>query len=459
MKTDMGGRIESLYYSSPVWLQNMLVSALGYRLYVKRYTGRYHQIRALLSEARHWTGSQRLAYQNERLYEMVRFCKQNVPYYQKLFAEHGLRDQDITHIDDLHKIPVLDKDTLRKDQGNFRAVGSKPYILQNTSGSTGTPLTLAVDETTYKMAMALVVDHEEFHGVPFGARRATFAGRMVQRSDDLSPPFWRFNRAENQRLYSSYHLNRDTFPFYQKDLDSFAPLELIGYPSAISDIAGYYELTETRPKFRPKAIITNSETLLSWQRERIENVFQCPVRDYYGTAEYVVFAGQDEKGLYEINPTLGITEVLSGESNRLQGDIIATSLTNYCMPLLRYRVGDSATLINESEGAGNVQTALAGINGRLDDYIETPDGRRIGRIDHIFKGLSGIKEAQVIQTKLDRCLVKIVGQFDNSQLIIDTIIANFKQRTSPEMKIEIEFVNEIPKGPNGKFRGVTRILK
>ena len=86
----MGGRIESLYYSSPVWLQNMLVSALGYRLYVKRYTGRYHQIRALLSEARHWTGSQRLAYQNERLYEMVRFCKQNVPYYQKLFAEHGL---------------------------------------------------------------------------------------------------------------------------------------------------------------------------------------------------------------------------------------------------------------------------------------------------------------------------------------------------------------------------------
>lgn len=79
MQTDMGGRIESLYYSSPVWLQNMLVSALGYRLYLKRYTGRYHQIRALLSEARHWTESQRLAYQNERLYEMVRFCKQNVP--------------------------------------------------------------------------------------------------------------------------------------------------------------------------------------------------------------------------------------------------------------------------------------------------------------------------------------------------------------------------------------------
>ncbi|ODM32276.1 hypothetical protein A6779_09100 [Marinobacter adhaerens] len=453
----MGGRIESLYYSSPVWLQNMLVSALGYRLYMKRYTGRYHQIRALLSEARHWTASQRLAYQNERLYEMVRFCKQNVPYYQKLFAEHGLRDQDITHIDDLHKIPVLDKDTLRKDQGNFRAVGSKPYILQNTSGSTGTPLTLAVDETTYKMAMALVVDHEEFHGVPFGARRATFAGRMVQRSDDLSPPFWRFNRAENQRLYSSYHLNRATFPFYQKDLDSFAPLELIGYPSAISDIAGYYELTETRPQFRPKAIITNSETLLSWQRERIENVFQCPVRDYYGTAEYVVFAGQDGEGLYRVNPTLGITEVLTDERNKLQGDIIATSLTNYCMPLLRYRVGDSATLISESEG--NVQTRFAGINGRLDDYIETPDGRRIGRIDHIFKGLTGIKEAQVIQETNEYCRILIVKESAESSLNEHVLQENFHARIGPEMKLFIEYTGQIPRAANGKFKSVVRAAK
>lgn len=435
----------------------MLVSALGYRLYVKRYTGRYHQIRALLSEARHWTASQRLAYQNERLYEMVRFCKQNVPYYQKLFAEHGLRDQDITHIDDLHKIPVLDKDTLRKDQGNFRAVGSKPYILQNTSGSTGTPLTLAVDETTYKMAMALVVDHEEFHGVPFGARRATFAGRMVQRSDDLSPPFWRFNRAENQRLYSSYHLNRDTFPFYQKDLDSFAPLELIGYPSAISDIAGYYELTETRPQFRPKAIITNSETLLSWQRERIENVFQCPVRDYYGTAEYVVFAGQDGEGLYRVNPTLGITEVLTDERNKLQGDIIATSLTNYCMPLLRYRVGDSATLISESEG--NVQTRFAGINGRLDDYIETPDGRRIGRIDHIFKGLTGIKEAQVIQETNEYCRILIVKESAESSLNEHVLQENFHARIGPEMKLFIEYTGQIPRAANGKFKSVVRAAK
>ncbi|MAI32196.1 MAG: hypothetical protein CMM07_11075 [Rhodopirellula sp.] len=452
----MGGQIEKVYYSSPVWMQNILVSALGYRLYLRRYTGSYHQILSLLSEARHWTERQRLAYQNERLYEMVRFCKHNVPYYQKLFAEHGLRDQDITHIDDLHKIPVLDKDTLRKDHGDFRAAGSKPYILQNTSGSTGTPLTLAVDETTYKMAMALVVDHEEFHGVPFGARRATFAGRMVQRSNDLYPPFWRFNRAENQRLYSSYHLNRDTFPFYRKDLDSFAPLELIGYPSAIAEIAGYYESTETRPQFRPKAIITNSETLLSWQREKIENVFQCPVRDYYGTAEYVVFAGQDEKGLYQINPTLGITEVLTGESDRLQGDIIATSLTNYCMPLLRYRVGDSATLVDESESKRNDQTTFAGINGRLDDYIETPDGRRIGRIDHIFKGLSGIKEAQVIQESRTDCTILVVKDVNASEINESILEENFFSRVGNHLNLTIRYTQSIPRSANGKLKSVIR---
>lgn len=452
----MGDRLENIYYASPVWLQNLLVSAHGYRLYRQRYSGRFKEIRSLLAESRSWTESQRLDYQNEKLHEMVRFCRHNVPYYQKLFSEHGISEQDITHVNDLHKIPILEKDTLRHNADAFRALGARPYILQNTSGSTGTPLTLSVDETTYKMAMALVVDHEEYHGIPFGARRATFAGRMVQKASDLSPPFWRFNRAENQRLYSSYHLNKDSFPAYQRDLNAFAPLELIGYPSAIADIAGYFESADARPRFQPKAIITNSETLLAWQRDRIERVFQCPVRDYYGSAEYVVFAAQDENGLYQINPTLGVTEVLTGGNKALQGDIIATTLTNRCMPLLRYRLGDSAELAPDSHSS-TAQTVIGRVTGRIDDYLETPDGRKIGRIDHIFKGLSGIKEAQVIQTDMNRCVVKVVAQEKEFSQITKEITMNLKKRTFSGMNVEVEFVRQIPKGPNGKFRSVMRV--
>ncbi|HET8850038.1 MAG TPA: hypothetical protein VFM78_09135 [Marinobacter sp.] len=406
----MSSKFESLYYRCPVWMQNTLVSLMGYRLYQKRYTGMYREVRRLIEHARSWSAAEKASYQDEHLHRMVRHCRQHVPYYQQLFAELGLHENDITSVQDLPKIPILNKDTLRARAGDFTAIGEKSFIQQNTSGSTGTPLTLAVDERTYKMAMALVVDHEEYHGIPFGARRATFAGRMVQRAENMSPPFSRYNRAENQRLYSSYHLNDETFPAYRQDLDRFAPEELIGYPSALSEIATYYQNTNSTPGFRPKAIVTNSETLLAWQRERLEQVFGCPVRDYYGTAEYVVFAGQDRDGIYRTNPVLGITEVLPGTEQAYTGDIVATTLTNTCMPLLRYRVGDSATVLDEGAGNEVQRNALSSINGRIDDYIETPDGRKIGRIDHIFKGMSGIKEAQVVQDAPDHCTIRVVPQ-------------------------------------------------
>ena len=453
----MSSKFESLYYRCPVWMQNTLVSLMGYRLYQKRYTGMYREVRRLIEHARSWSAAEKASYQDEHLHRMVRHCRQHVPYYQQLFAELGLHENDITSVQDLPKIPILNKDTLRARAGDFTAIGEKSFIQQNTSGSTGTPLTLAVDERTYKMAMALVVDHEEYHGIPFGARRATFAGRMVQRAENMSPPFSRYNRAENQRLYSSYHLNDETFPAYRQDLDRFAPEELIGYPSALSEIATYYQNTNSTPGFRPKAIVTNSETLLAWQRERLEQVFGCPVRDYYGTAEYVVFAGQDRDGIYRTNPVLGITEVLPGTEQAYTGDIVATTLTNTCMPLLRYRVGDSATVLDEGAGNEVQRNALSSINGRIDDYIETPDGRRLGRLDHVLKGVSELLEAQIVQEAGGNCVIYLVTNGALSEETASIVEHNFRARVGSEIPLKIQQDKEIPRGPNGKFKNVIRI--
>src|SRR5690554_6906072 len=345
----MASKTETLYFASPVWLQNVMVSAVGYKLYRKRYTGIYHELRELVRASREWGAEQREAYQAEQLHELIRYCRLNIPYYQKLFAEYGLSDQDFTQVSDITKLPILDKQTVRERGHEFRPPHGKPYMVQHTSGSTGTPLALHVNERTYKLAMALLVDHEEYHGVPFGARRATFAGRMIQRQENLIPPFSRLNRAENQRLYSAYHLNEQTFPYYKKDLDRFQAKEIIGYPSAISDLSCHYQRSGRQPDFQPKAIVTNSETLLDWQRASIETTFQCSIADYYGTAEYILFAGQDRTGYYQVNPVIGITEVIPIGSSANIGEIVATTLTNTGMPLLRYVIGDSTALCSQQQ--------------------------------------------------------------------------------------------------------------
>src|SRR5690554_3733429 len=447
---------EHIYHLSPVWFQNQLVSALGHRLYRRRYTGIYHELRELVRASRDWSAAERTAYQSEHLHEMIKYCRGYIPYYQELFSAHGLHENDFTSLEDLTRLPILRKRTVQERSHEFRAPQEKPFMTQHTSGSTGSPLALQVNERTYKLAMALLVDHEEYHGIPFGARRATFAGRMVQKPENLTPPYARFNRAENQRLYSSYHLNDQTFEHYRRDLNRFQPLELIGYPSAISDLASHYESTGTQPEFRPKAVITNSETLLDWQRSRIESLFECPVFDYYGTAEYVLFAGQDASGIYQLNPLLGITELVNPEDSGNTGSIVSTTLTNNSMPLLRYEVGDQGARTPNDQTCNSTISALRSITGRLDDYVVTPDGRRLGRMDHIFKGLEAIREAQIVQDAPDHCTLRIVPQRDSKTVSEKLIESNFHSRAGAQMRLSIAYVESIPRGRNGKFKGVVR---
>ena len=452
----MGSISEAIYFQSPIFLQNMLVSVYGYKLYHKRYSGVcYRELLEQVRRCRSWSPAEVEAHQSERLHKMVKHCRLNIPYYQQQFSELGLHENDITATEHITRLPILSKQTLKEHSRLFQQPNAKPFMLQHTSGSTGTPLALMVNEETYKLAMALLVEHEEHNGVPFGARRATFAGRMVQPANRMMPPFARMNRAENQKLFSSYHLNSRTFPWYQAELDRFQPAELIGYPSAICDLATQYRKAGVAPAFRPQAIVTNSETLLAWQQKIIEEVFDCKVSDYYGTAEYVIFAGQGKDGIYRLNPLIGITELHGQTDDQRAGQLLATSLTNTTMPLLRYDLGDTAecpTLCGSKASVHELET----INGRVDDYIETPDGRKIGRIDHIFKGLNGISEARIVQDARDHCTIKVITQSALAEAMIDTLRHNFSARTGGTLRLTVETVASIPRGPNGKFKSVLR---
>jgi len=348
----------------------------------------------------------------------------------------------------------------RANPGSFCSKRSrdKTYFVQRTSGSTGKPLSIAVDERAYKLAMAALVHHEKRNNVSMGQARATFAGRMIQRIDDNRPPFCRFNKSENQMIFSSYHINEDNIRHYVDELNKFKPIEIIGYPSAIYSLAFSLLQSSLKLDFAPKLIVTNSETLLDWQRELIESVLLAPVRDYYGTAEYVVFAHQCEKRNYHIDPVLGLLEVVDSQDQPLyeeEGDILCTSISNYTMPLIRYRIGDRAIKSSRLCNCGQKTETLSKVIGRIDDFVLTLDGRRIGRLDHIYKGLSNIKESQIVQVFSDRCIIKVV----RSAAIDEHILRkNFSARVGSDMNVTVEYLEAIPKGKNGKFKAVINLL-
>jgi phenylacetate-CoA ligase len=96
---------------------------------------------------------------------------------------------------------------------------------------------------------------------------------------------------------------------------------------------------------------------------------------------------------------------------------------------------------------------LGGIEGRKDDVLLTKDGRRIGRLDPVFKADLPIREAQIVQEGLDRVLVRYVPATGCSKKDLDSLVERMQERLG-EMEIALEAVEEIPRSSNGKFRAV-----
>src|SRR5690606_1261138 len=86
--------------------------------------------------------------QNEKLRRLIRHAYRNVPYYRARMQERGLTPDDIRGADDLHRLPLLDKQAIR-DHLYFDIMSEnhdKSQILEiATSGSTGEPFVCYAD--------------------------------------------------------------------------------------------------------------------------------------------------------------------------------------------------------------------------------------------------------------------------------------------------------------------------
>ena len=128
---------------------------------------------------------------------------------------------------------------------------------------------------------------------------------------------------------------------------------------------------------------------------------------------------------------------------------------NADMPLIRYRIGDRGTLAGglETCQCGRTLPVIESVDGRVDDILYTMDGRRIGRLDPLFKGDLPIQEAQIIQEALDCVRVRYVPTPD-FRPDHEAVITQRLQARMGRVKVVMEPIAEVPRGPNGKFRAV-----
>jgi phenylacetate-CoA ligase len=235
-----------------------------------------------------------------------------------------------------------------------------------------------------------------------------------------------------------------------------------GYPSALH-LMGTAMIEEHRclPKGQLKAVFTSSESLLAHQRETIEVAFGAPVRDHYASAEHVVSMAACAHNRLHVDMEFGIVEVETQEETAdwVRGPIIVTGLGRPAAPIIRYRIGDIGTRSKHPCPCGLPGEIFLDIDGRIEDYVLTKEGRMVGRLDHVFKGRFDVAEAQILQTKHGELTVKVVPSSNYNDGSEGSLRRGLRNLVGSSMHILIELVDQIDREPNGKFRAVKSTLE
>jgi phenylacetate-CoA ligase len=400
------------------------------------------------------------AMQWQRLARQLRRARSCVPYYRDLPEPSDARDPLVAMARTLAEIPPLEKWEYSEQPEAFLARDVPRYRLLRgrTSGTTGTALPLWSTPEALAEEYASSWRMRRACGVPGPtAPNFTFNGNIVVPFRQAAPPFWRFSTYDHRILFSIFHMTPANLRAYTQAVRELPASYVQGYPSAIHLVARQIlEEGEPLPPGRIRAVFTSSESLLAFQRETIEKAFSAPVRDRYGVSEKVVSMTECEAGSLHVDMEFCIVEVEVNEENEdsVSGPLLCTGLADHATPLFRYRIGDVGTLSKRPCRCGRAGPAFLHVDGRIEDYVLTPDGRLIGRLDHIFKAQLDVSEAQIVQETPQAVRVLLVPRASYSSTSERLLLKEMRARLGDEIQIEVQLVEEILREPNGKFRAV-----
>jgi phenylacetate-CoA ligase len=452
---------QKIYYYFPIFIQNILVSIYGFYWKHRRYGGVFKNYLSVFKSHEKYTKQEWTDYQTRELRKLLTHAFTNVPFYKKLYTKYGfsLKDFEEFEISDLKKLPYLEKEDLRK-YGTTELLSDvkENGKFYSSSGSTGTPIQIYFSEKFHQIWSALYeVRVRNWAGVNYKNSRAMIGGRRVVPITQFKPPFYRFNKAENQYYFSSYNISPETTKYYIEDLKKANADYLVGYAMSIYLLAQNIELQKLKaPIF--KAVLTSSEKMTFKMRETIQNVFKCKVYDAYSGVEACGLISENNDGELLFSPESGIIEIIDSEGSDVKlgeiGEVISTGLLNYNQPLIRYRIGDSVKISkNQKTNSGIHMLKVDEIIGRTEDVIIGMKGQQMVRFHSVFIDIPFLVMSQVIQNSEKNITIKLVVEelFDKRQ---EQVMLERIQSQLGAVLVRFEYVSEIERTKGGKFKAV-----
>ncbi len=453
--------MNKLYQKSPAFVQNALISIFNILAYKKRYGGKYAYFLKHFNKNKNLTLDELIKIQDNRFVSLIDYVKNKSPFYNEKYSDIP----DISKVKDIAKLPIITKEELRRNIDKVYTIKKSKGIVSKTGGTTGKSLEVIFTPQNMQERFAMLDNFRNQFEYKLGKKTAWFSGKNLLTPKDLKRNrYWKTDYWYKVRYYSTFHIKGDYLKYYIEDLIKFKPQYFVGFSSTIYEIAKYgIDNKIDFPKGIVKAIFPTAETVNHSTRNLIESYFKTNLYDQYASSEGAPFIFECKNKNLHLEMQSGVFEVL--DDNDLpaqQGRLVVTSFTTYGTPLIRYDIQDRVELSDERCTCGNNNPLIKQILGRIDDYIYSKETGKInlGNISNTLKDVKGIVKFQAIQESLESILIKIV--IDNevfSQKDEKQFLSNWRDRIGHSMKLDLEFVDDIPVEKSGKFRMVKNNIK
>ncbi len=384
----------------------------------------------------------------------LKHAYETVPFYRAAWRKAGVHPSDVQTLADLEAFPILTKNDIRRHEHALisNAYDASKLRLKRTSGSTGVPLNIRIDEPAVQWKTACTLRSDQWSGYRLGQRVAKVWGNPEYRHFGLKGRLrnYFFDRAV---YLDTLNLNGERIAAFAAHLQRHRPGLIFGHAHSLYLLACSLKKTGTLG-IRPNGIISTAMLLHDWQRTVIEQVFDCPVTNRYGCEEVSLIASECEvhRGLH-VNCDSVYLEVIKPTHDN--GWACVTDLSNRAMPLIRYQIGDVVVGSDRTCSCGRGLPMIERIEGRDADYVLTPAGNLISGIsltENFALLITGAAQVQIVQESVHHLRIRLVPDetFGNAshRQIADLVEGTF----GPSVRYEVELVDTIPQEASGKYR-------
>lgn len=401
-----------------------------------------------LNRSQWWSPEKLRNYQFKKLLRLISHSSETVPFYRNYFKVNNLSLSDFKCLDDIKKLPIVNKDTYRNYRSDFisESFSSDEMLKISTGGTTGSPLETFTTKHARSFLRCSNLRGRNWADILYAEKTVTLAGSSLIPNESMGYTQFLRNIFERNISLSATHINNEILKDYILKINRFKPKVIRGYPSSIFSLANFIR-EENLTVHKPKVIFTTAEMLLDNHRNLIEETFSCKVYNHYSNPESMANAHECPYGNLHLGTDITFVEL---EKKHL----IATDLNNLAMPVIRYDTEDIGTIYEGKCDCGRSLPILKSLEGRATDILSFKNGNKIGgpALTLIFKDFS-LLNYQLIQNTSDSLEINLIKGINFKFKDIESIEKIMQYHCGNDINIKINIVSKIsvPEGKKSRF--------